>query len=96
MQWKILQHSKPDDFVIGTGESHTVYEFVEEAFRLVGLEKEKFITINPNLIRVSKTGNLVADISKAKSVLGFEPKVSFNELVGLMVKNDLEIERLTK
>ena len=87
--WQILQAPKADDFVIGTGESHTVREWVDEAFAVVGLDPEQHVRFDERFMRPSKTSPLVADISKARRLIGFEPRVRFKELVRLMVEADL-------
>lgn len=84
--WMMLQHEKPDDFVIGTGEVHTVEEFVEEAFRLVGLDWKGYVKIDPNLYRPSETFYLHADTRKAVAELGWKPTVTFHELIGIMLE----------
>lgn len=88
--WKMLQQDKPDDFVVATGEVHTVEEFCEAAFGLVGLDWGKYVVVNPEWVRPTETGPLVGDYSKARKILGWKPKVSFRELVEMMVKSDLE------
>lgn len=90
--WLILQQKKPDDFVIGTGETHTILELCEEAFEYVGLDWRKYVVIDKRFIRPTETGPLVADSGKAKKVLGWTPKTTFKELVRLMV--DTHIARL--
>ena len=88
--WRILQYDKPDDYVIGTGESHTVREFVETAFKHAGIDNwQDYIEVDPRYLRPAEVEHLVADYSKAKRVLGWEPKIKFNELVGIMVDADL-------
>jgi GDPmannose 4,6-dehydratase len=87
--WMILQHDQPDDFVIATGESHSIEEYVEKAFDVVGLDWQKYVRINPKYFRPVDVNHLQGDYSKAKSVLGWEPKVKFNKLVELMVREDL-------
>lgn len=90
---KMLQQDKPDDYVIGTGEVHSVREFAEEAFRYAGLgDYEKYITIDEKYMRPSETNTLQADASKARRLLGWEPKVKFKELVKIMVDADLKEE----
>jgi GDPmannose 4,6-dehydratase len=81
--WRMLQHQEPIDFVIGTGESHTVREFCEIAFAHVGLDYQDFV------VRPAEVDHLLGDCSKAKSLLGWEPKVSFHELVTMMVESDV-------
>ncbi len=87
--WRILKLERPDDFVIGTGEAHSIREFGEEAFRLVGLRLDDHVERDPALMRPGKTASLVADYSKAKRIFGFEPKVRFKDLVKLMVEHDM-------
>lgn len=86
----MLQQDKPDDYVIATGECHSVKEFAEKAFSIVGLEWQKYISVDPKLLRPLDVGYLCGDYSKAKKQLGWEPKVIFNELVEIMVKEDLK------
>jgi GDPmannose 4,6-dehydratase len=88
----ILQNREPDDFVIATGETHSVKEFAEEAFSLAGLDWKEHIKIDPRYLRPSEVDVLVGDYSKAKRVLGWEPKIRFKELVRMMVESDLKEE----
>ena len=92
--WLMLQQDKPDDYVIATGENHSVKEFVEEAFKVVGISDwEKYIVSNsPKYVRPAEVDYLIGDYSKAKKVLGWEPKTSFKELVKMMVDADLARE----
>lgn len=92
--WKILQQDKPDDFVIGTGEAHSVREWVEKAFAVVGLNPDDYVVIDPKFLRPTKTSALICDSSKAKKTFGFNPKIKFEELVKIMVEEDLKIEKL--
>ena len=96
--WLMLQQKKPDDYVIGTGENHSVQEFVELAFRYVGItDWEKYVISNhPKYMRPAEVDYLIADYSKAKRVLGWQPKTSFKKLVEMMVKSDLEKEKERK
>jgi len=87
--WQILQHEKPDDWVIATGETHSVSEFVKEAFSYIGVEEEKYVTTSEKYFRPNEVEYLLGDSSKAKKVLGWEPKVKFNDLVKLMVEHDI-------
>ena len=87
--WSILQLDSPNDFVIATGETHSVGEFADEAFKVVNLDSSKYIESSKKYMRQTKTSELKGDISKAKSIIGFEPKVKFAELVKLMVEADL-------
>jgi len=89
VMWLILQQEKPDDFVIATGEVHTVEEFVKESFDVVGLNWKKYVVIDPHFIPPVQTGPLCGDYSKAKKVLKWKPKTTFKELVKIMVQADL-------
>lgn len=90
MMWLMLQQDKPDDYVIATNETHTVREFVEAAFEHVGLHWEDYVEIDPRYFRPAEVDLLIGDPSKAKKVLGWEPKTTFTELVKIMVDADLE------
>lgn len=92
--WQILQLDKPDDFIIATGEAHSVKEWVEEAFSVVNLKPEKYLVVDPKLIRPTKTSALIGDTTKARKIFGFIPKVKFKALVELMVKVDIEREKV--
>jgi len=87
--WKILQLEKPGDFVLGTGEVHSVKEFVEQAFSYVGLDHEKYIKIDPRYFRPTETEELVANPTKARDMIAWAPKIKFNDLVKIMVDADL-------
>jgi len=91
--WQILQLDKADDFIIATGETHSVKEWVEEAFSVVNLDSSKYLATDTNLIRPTKTSTLAGDITKAKKTFGFNPQVNFKKLVKLMVEADLKRER---
>jgi len=92
--WLMLQQDQPDDYVVGTGESHTVREFVELAFAHAGLDWKEHVEIDPRYFRPAEVDALCADASKAKRKLGWEPAVTFYELVGIMVDADIrETER---
>ncbi|MGE5247706.1 MAG: GDP-mannose 4,6-dehydratase, partial [Verrucomicrobiota bacterium] len=88
--WRILQHDRGDDFVVGTGQSNSVKEFVVEAFDYAGLDWEEHVRIDPRYFRPTEVENLVADASKAKKRLKWEPKITFKELVRIMVDADME------
>ena len=88
--WKILQQEKADDFVIGTGEAHSVQEFVQEAFGYAGLDWHKFVKTSERHFRPLEVDVLLADVSKARRELGWEAKVTFRDLVAIMVDADLE------
>lgn len=88
--WLMLQQDEPDDYVIATNETHTVKEFVEAAFKHAGLDWEKYVEIDPRYFRPAEVDLLIGDYSKAKEKLGWEPKVTFSELVKIMVDADEE------
>jgi GDPmannose 4,6-dehydratase len=92
--WRMLQQDEADDFVIGTGETRTVREFVEHAFARADLDWQEYVEIDPRYFRPAEVDALQADASKARRVLGWEPRVTFKELVRLMV--DAEIEDLRR
>ncbi|MDD5699618.1 MAG: GDP-mannose 4,6-dehydratase [Candidatus Nanoarchaeia archaeon] len=87
--WRILQHEKPDDFVIATNETHTVRDFVKEAFDIFGLNWEDFVEISDKFKRPAEVPALLGDYSKAKRILGWEPKTKFKDIVRMMVISDL-------
>ncbi len=91
--WMMLQHHEPDDFVIATGESHSVRDFLREAFDRVGLNGEDYVRIDPKYLRPTEVLHLCGDPGKAREVLGWTPKTSFTELVQLMVDHDCELAR---
>ncbi len=88
--WLMLQQAKADDFVIATGEAHSIKEFVEEAFGLVELDWQRYVKIDERFKRQAEVDLLVGDITKAKEKLGWQPKTKFKELVKIMVDNDLK------
>jgi GDPmannose 4,6-dehydratase len=87
--WKILQQDSPDDFVLGTGDSHTVKEFVQEAFSYVGLDWRKYVKIDPRYFRPTEVEALIADATKANKKLNWQPKVTFKDLIKIMVDADM-------
>lgn len=89
----ILQHTTPDDFVIATGETHSVKEFVDRAFDYYKLDWKKYVEIDPRYFRPSEVNLLQGDYSKAKNLLGWEPKVRFNELIKIMCDSDMELAK---
>ena len=89
--WLMLQQDSPDDYVVATGETHSVREFCELAFDRVGLDWEKYVVVDERFFRPAEVDLLVGDASKARRVLGWEPKTSFEELVNLMVDADLAL-----
>jgi len=95
--WKMTQQSSPDDFVIATGKTHSVRDFLETALEVAGLdtEIEKYVTLDTDMKRPAEVEILVGDSSKAKQKLDWEAKMSFKELVSLMVENDLRLQSLS-
>jgi GDPmannose 4,6-dehydratase len=89
--WLMLQQDEPDDYVIATGEAHSVRELVELAFAHVGLDPERHVRIDPSFLRPAEVEHLVGDASKAREQLGWVPRTSFEEMVRLMVDSDLEL-----
>jgi GDPmannose 4,6-dehydratase len=92
--WRMLQQPVPDDYVVGTGETHSVREFVELAFGHAGLDWREFVKVDPAYVRPAEVDLLQADPRKARERLGWEPRVRFAELVTMMV--DADLERLTR
>lgn len=88
--WMILQQNEPDDYVIGTGETHSVREFCEIAFNSVGLNYQDYVIQDPKFYRPAEVDLLISDPSKAKTKLGWEPSVTFQELVEMMVREDIK------
>jgi GDPmannose 4,6-dehydratase len=91
--WLMLQQNTPDDYVIATGETHSVKEFVEETFRLLGLNWEDHVEFDRRYVRPTEVDTLLGDFSKAKTVLGWKPRVTFKDLVRIMVEADLELAK---
>ena len=87
--WRMLQAAKPEDYVIATGECHTVRDFLDEAFAALDLDWKPYVEIDPRYFRPAEVDELRGDMSKARRELGWEPKVKFKELVQMMVKADL-------
>jgi GDPmannose 4,6-dehydratase len=92
--WMMLQRDVPDDFVIGTGESHSVRDFVEAAFRLAGLDSKKYVDIDPRYYRPAEVEDLIADAKKARELLGWRAKIGFEALVKKMLTHDLVAQGL--
>ena len=91
VMWIMLQQDKPDDFVIATGKSHSITEFLEESFEHAGLGNwEKYVEIDKKLFRPLDIDNLVGDSSKAEKILGWKAEMAFKELVHLMVDKDIK------
>jgi GDPmannose 4,6-dehydratase len=91
--WLMLQQDEPEDFVVATGEPHSVRNFAEIAFEHAGLSMDDHVVVDPQFLRPAEVDHLVGDAAKARGKLGWEPRVSFRELVELMV--DADVERLT-
>ena len=92
--WKILQHDKPDDFVIATGETHSVKELCEVAFSHVGLNWKHHVKVDKKFFRPAEVDILIGDASKAKRELGWAPKVKFKQLIEMMVDEDLKAQKM--
>lgn len=91
--WLMLQQDRPDDYVVGTGETHAVRELCEVAFACLGLNWEEHVVVDPRFYRPAEVDLLVSDPSKAREVLGWNPEVGFRELIEMMVRADLELLR---
>jgi len=89
--WLMIQQDKPDDFVIATGESHSVREFLDKVFTYLDLDWRRYVEIDPYYFRPTEVDNLKGDASKARSILNWMPKVGFEDLAKLMVEHDLEL-----
>jgi len=89
MMWEMLQQDSADDFVLGSGEAHSVKDFVKEAFSYAGFDWEKYVKIDPRYFRPTEVEELIADSTKAKENLGWQPKIKFKELVKIMVDADM-------
>ncbi|HDS05567.1 MAG TPA: GDP-mannose 4,6-dehydratase [Deltaproteobacteria bacterium] len=94
--WLMLQQEKPDDFVIATGETHSVREFAEKVFTKLDLDYKKYVAVDPRYFRPTEVDVLLGDSSKAKKMLGWQPKVTFDELINMMIATDMEIARKEK
>ncbi|MBN1471821.1 MAG: GDP-mannose 4,6-dehydratase [Syntrophaceae bacterium] len=94
--WLILQQDQPDDFVIATGESHSVREFAEIVFKKLNLDYKKYVVIDRRYFRPTEVDVLLGDSSKARKILGWQPKVSFETLIDMMIKADMELAKKEK
>jgi len=94
--WMMLQQDEPDDFVIATGETHSVREFLEKVFQKLDLDIEKYVEIDSRYFRPTEVDVLLGDAAKARKKLGWTPKVSFEQLVDMMVASDLDIAKKEK
>jgi GDPmannose 4,6-dehydratase len=91
--WMMLQQEEGDDYVVATGESHSVQEFVTLAFSIAGLESMDYVEVDPKYFRATEVDYLKGDPSKAKAQLGWKPRVTFTQLVRMMVEHDIELAR---
>ncbi len=89
--WRMLQHDEPGDFILATGEAYSIREFLEEAFGCVGLDWKKYVSIDPRYFRPTEVDYLLGNPAKARKALGWTPKVSFRQLVRMMVDHDLQL-----
>ncbi len=94
--WLILQQDEPDDYVIATGENHSVREFAEKVFKKLGLDYEEYVAIDQRYFRPTEVDVLLGDSAKARNKLGWEPKVTFDQLIDMMVEADLELAKKEK
>ena len=94
--WLMLQHNKPDDYVIATGETHSVKEFLDEVFGYLGLDWKKHVEIDSKYYRPTEVDMLLGDASKAKKILGWKPKVGFKELARIMADADMRLAQREK
>jgi GDPmannose 4,6-dehydratase len=94
--WLMLQQENPDDYVIATGETHSVREFVEKVFSKLDLDYKKHVEVDPQYFRPTEVDVLLGDSSKARKILGWNPKVSFDQLIDMMIAADLELAKKEK
>jgi len=94
--WLMLQQDKPDDYVVATGSSYSVSEFLDEAARCIGMDWKPVVEFDPRYLRPAEVDHLLGDSSKARTALGWKPTVEFKELVKIMVEHDLELARQEK
>jgi GDPmannose 4,6-dehydratase len=94
--WMMLQQEKPDDYIVATGETHSVREFLELAFSMLDLDYRDFVEFDPRYTRPSEVDVLLGDATKARDVLGWKTEVDFPSLVRMMVEHDWELARREK
>ncbi len=94
--WLMLQQEKPDDYAIATGETHSVREFAEAVFRKLDLDYKKYVAVDPQYFRPTEVDVLLGDSTKAQTALGWKPKVSFDQLIDMMINCDLELAKKEK
>ncbi len=90
--WLMMQQEKSDDYVLATGETHSIREFLDEAFKLIGVDNwSKYIKVDPRFIRPVEVSYLLGDSTKSQKILGWKPKTPFKDLVKIMVENDINL-----
>jgi len=89
--WRMLQADQPDDYVLATGETHSVREWVEKSFQMAGLDYRQYVKLDPQLVRPAEVDLLIGDASKARKKLGWQPSVTFDQLIQLMVEADINL-----
>ncbi|HOK05346.1 MAG TPA: GDP-mannose 4,6-dehydratase [Victivallales bacterium] len=94
--WLMLQHDKADDFVIATGETHSIKEFLDEAFGILNIDWKEYVEIDPRYFRPAEVDLLLGDSSKARKILGWQPKINFKQLVKMMIDSDMKIAEKEK
>ena len=94
--WMILQHDTPDDFVIATGETYSVREFVERVFEKLGLDYHRHVEIDERYFRPTEVDVLLGDSTKAQKILGWKPKTNFDQLIDMMLETDLKLAEKEK
>ena len=94
--WLILQQAKPDDYVIATGETHSVREFAGKVFHKLGLNYKEYVAMDERYLRPTEVDVLLGDSTKARETIGWRPKVTFDQLIDMMIKADLELSSREK
>ena len=94
--WKMLQQDQPEDYVVATGQTHSVREFLDDVFGRLDLDWQKFVEIDPRYYRPTEVDLLLGDAGKAKRQLGWEPKVDFKQLAQMMVEEDMKLAQREK
>jgi len=94
--WLMMQHDKPDDFVIATGETHSVREFAEKVFSKLDLDYHQYVSVDPRYFRPTEVDILLGDASKAKKMLNWKPRVTFDALIDMMIATDMELAQKEK
>jgi len=96
VMWLMLQQDKPDDYVIATGETHSVRELAQQVFQKLDLDYEKYLAIDPRYFRPTEVDVLLGDFTKASMQLGWQPRIGFGELIDIMIATDMEISEKEK